>query len=86
MDERRKSERHRSLKRASIVFSNRLSTIDCIVRNLSATGALLQMESTLGVPNHFTLKFHEGGGTKECVVKWRREDRLGVTFVDAAVE
>ena len=39
MPERRHSHRSRTFARAEIVFNNRASVIDCIVRDISAHGA-----------------------------------------------
>ena len=52
----------------------------CTVRNLSATGALLQAESFLGVPPTFTLAFDDGSPSRECVVRWTSLALLGVKF------
>lgn len=60
MEERRVSARRRVLKGAHIVFSEGRSTITCIVRNLSTTGALLRVESVIGVPPHFVLSLDDG--------------------------
>lgn len=54
MSEKRRAARHRALKGGSIAFSGG-ARIDCVIRNLSETGAALQVESPLGIPNEFTL-------------------------------
>ena len=50
MEERRRHQRTRSLKGASIAFNNQSSAIDCVVKNLSDDGACLEVESSVGVP------------------------------------
>jgi len=76
-EERRRDLRRRTLKGARIVFNNRQSTIDCVVRNLSAHGALL-LVPTLGVPNEFELRLDEASHWVRVV--WRTEDRMGVAW------
>lgn len=52
--EKPRPPRHRVLKAASITFGGG-SAIDCIVRNLSDTGAALEVASPVGIPNEFVL-------------------------------
>lgn len=79
-DERRATPRRRTLKAARIVFNNANSTFDCNVRNLSEAGALLSMDSTLGVPDVFLLIFSVDGVRRDCRVVRRSLKALGVTF------
>ena len=72
--------RHRVLKGAQILFNNRLSVLDCRVRDLSEGGACLQIASTAGVPSIFTLRL-AGGPDKTCEQVWKRDGRIGVRFV-----
>ncbi|MGL9622246.1 PilZ domain-containing protein [Bradyrhizobium sp. U531] len=78
MDERRDKARHRVLKAGTIAFGG--GGIDCTVRNLSDTGAALDVTSPVGIPDHFNL-FLTGDGTHlSCTVVWRKERRIGVRF------
>jgi hypothetical protein len=81
MDEKRTVARQRTLKGATVVFSDGAFTYKCLVKNLSATGASLEFLSTDGVPNHFQLTFEDRSPTRTCNVIWRTEKRLGVEFV-----
>ena len=54
MEERRKVQRHRTLKAGSISF-NRAGGVDCRVRNLSPVGACLEVASQIGIPDEFVL-------------------------------
>ena len=47
MDEKRQVRRTRVLKAAKILFDGHASTIDCTVRNLTTTGACLNVASPL---------------------------------------
>ena len=78
MDERRKVQRHRTLKAGSITF-NRAGGVDCRVRNLSPVGACLEVASQLGIPDEFVLMV-EIDQKAQCHVIWRTATRLGVVF------
>lgn len=53
MNEHRTALRHRTLKAETIEFGG--GGIDCIVRNLSETGAALEVVTPLFIPDRFTL-------------------------------
>ncbi|MBR1171309.1 PilZ domain-containing protein [Bradyrhizobium sp. DASA03005] len=78
MDERRDKARHRVLKAGTIEFGG--GAIDCTVRNLSDTGAALDVTSPVGIPDHFTLFVQADGRHLRCTVVWRKEKRIGVRF------
>jgi PilZ domain len=78
-DEHRIAARHRVLKGARIHFGG--GSIDCTVRNISETGAALDVTSPLGIPTEFTLVTDDI--QRACRVIWRKEKRIGVTFEKA---
>lgn len=82
--ERREDKRRRILKRGSIQFWG--SAIDCSVRNINGEGALLEVESPLGVPRAFTLVVPADALKRDCRVVWIREKRLGVEFRTSPAE
>ena len=75
-DDHRIAPRHRVLKGGSIRFGG--GSIDCTVRNLSNTGAALEVTSPVGIPTEFTLV--TDSVQRQCRVVWRKEKRIGVTF------
>lgn len=79
MEERRVAARRRTLKGAHIVFNQGRSTITCIVRNLSTTGALLRVESVVGIPPDFILSLDDGTSYR-CGVVRRSGTEIGVKF------
>ncbi|MBY3280539.1 PilZ domain-containing protein [Rhizobium laguerreae] len=81
MSENRNSVRTRALKGARIVYGNGSMTRDCTVRNLSAGGAKLIMQSTADIPDFFDLLFDDGARHR-CVVRWRKLGDLGVEFAE----
>jgi hypothetical protein len=79
MMDHRLAPRRRVLRPGTIEFSG--GAIDCTVRNLSSTGALLEVESPIGIPEYFTLVLpSDGNHAILCEVKWRKPTRIGVTF------
>ena len=78
MDNKRTAPRHRVLNAGTIEFGG--GGISCTVRNLSASGAALDVESPLGIPHEFRLVIEADQLSRPCHVKWRKEKRIGVAF------
>jgi hypothetical protein len=51
MSERRISPRKKSFLRGCIYFNNRRSAADCLIRDISETGARLIFSSTIAMPD-----------------------------------
>ena len=79
MDERRKTQRGRTLKCGTIAF-NRAACISCRVRNLSPAGACLDVTSQIGIPDEFLLIIDHDNFKRPCHVIWRSATRIGVPF------
>ena len=75
---KRASPRKRVLKAGTIEFGG--SAITCMVRNMSDTGAMLDVATPVGIPDHFTLVLRANGRRMPCRVAWRKEKRIGVAF------
>ena len=78
MDERRTISRHRVLKGAFIVISEKAPKLECTVRNISESGAALQVSTTIGIPAHFDVIID--GVRHHCRSAWRTDTRIGVVF------
>lgn len=83
--ERRVAPRTRTLKRAKILFNNRFSTYDCIVRNISATGALLTLDETAHLPKTFDVRIGDDPERPGKLV-YRRGMLAGIRFLDVISE
>ena len=66
MSERRKSNRRRVLKAAKVAFEG--SAVDCVVRDISPTGAGIQIEAPTGVPHEFHLLIASDHSNRACHV------------------
>lgn len=87
--ERRIATRVKTLKRGKILFNNRFSTIDCIVRNISATGALLTVDEAVNIPKSFEITIGETNEAKEyrlARLVYRRGMFAGVHFEGVEVD
>ena len=77
--QRQNEVRQRVLKSARIAFKGHAATIDCVVRNQSARGACLIVESPIGIPNSFDLLL-DHASVRNCRVAWRKATQIGVEF------
>ena len=68
----------RVLKAGSIQFGG--GAIDCTVRNVSETGAALEVVTPLFIPDRFTLAVQADQLKRPCRIVWRKERRIGVIF------
>lgn len=80
MTEQRKKQRLRTLKSGSISFAY-ASGIDCVIRNLSETGACLELATPAGIPETFALIIKPEGIKRNCQIAWRTARKIGVRFV-----
>ena len=79
MSESRAAPRHRVLKTGAIEFSGG-GAISCAVKNLSASGASLEVVSALDIPDRLTLFIQGEHLKRSCHVVWRKEKRIGIAF------
>lgn len=75
MDERRAMPRRRILKSGTIEFSGQ--AIECAARNITASGAALEIRIPLWFPDQFILSIASEGVHRFCQVVWRRERKIG---------
>jgi hypothetical protein len=78
MVETRIAPRHRVMKPAKIEYGG--IKLPCIIRDLSVTGAALEISELDKIPETFNLLVPEDGLKLPCHVVWRRDFRIGVAF------
>jgi hypothetical protein len=76
--ERRAIPRNTVLMSGAIEFAG--STINCLISNISISGAALDVTSPLDIPERFNLVFKADDTHIPCHVVWRKEERIGVAF------
>jgi hypothetical protein len=70
--------RHRVSKPATIKFVG--GAIHCVIRDLSITGAAIEVANPASIPKSFVLVVPDDGLQLSCEVVWRRQFRIGVKF------
>lgn len=79
MIERRAAIRHRVLKQGMLAFSGGGGS-DCTVRNISESGARIEIASPVGLPPSFTLVIAADRFQRHCHAVWSADRRIGVAF------
>jgi len=75
--EKRRAPRLRTFK-GGWISSGSAWDVDCIIRNMSKTGACLELQAP--VPDTFSLLIKPELLKKTCQVAWRSSGRIGVRF------
>ena len=76
--EKRAAPRYRVLKGAMIAFGG--NGLPCTVRNLSATGAALELPGHVSLPPSFMLVIETDQFIRRCRPIWSDARRIGVAF------
>lgn len=80
-DTQRKHRRQRVLKEGKIVSSDMQRVMDVKIRDMSASGALVQLPANNILPDSFSLLVISQRLLYPAVVRWRKGDALGIEFV-----
>lgn len=80
-NELRKHRRPRTLKDGRIVFNSGSSSIDCIIRDRSESGAKLRVPAPTALPEYFELLSLSERMVHPAQIMWRRGDFVGIAFV-----
>ena len=83
MTEVRASDRTRSFLKAVIEFANGASKLDCIVKNISTTGARVDVTAAVSIPKEFNLNIPHRGEVFRSEMVWREGNSLGVRFLSS---
>jgi hypothetical protein len=79
MDERRKHQRTEINEPAFVSAGG--SVMSCVVRNISAEGAAIDVDNPAFVPARFRLVMANGATVHDCNVAWIQKNRIGLTFI-----
>lgn len=80
MIERRALVRHKTFMKGRIYFNNRLSSMDCIIRDVTDKGARLEFSENVTLPEAFELHLPNKDEYFAAHVEWRKGNYLGVTW------
>jgi len=79
-DERRGAQRQRVLKGAKIVYGNFMFVVDCVIRDMSGSGARLRLPDTAPVPPTFHVFVKDNQTICAAHLVWRDGRDMGVAF------
>jgi len=80
MIERRALIRHKTFIKGRIYFNNRLTSMDCIVRDVTEKGARLQVSESVALPDAFELYLPNKDEHFRAQAQWRKGDQLGISW------
>ena len=80
-DLRPREHRRKAFKAGIISYQNHALTVDCVIRDISSSGAKLQFQDGVMVPENFTLTIPMEGKRVDCQVRWRHKNQIGAVFV-----
>lgn len=86
MEEHRNSLRRRTFLKGRIEFNKGQSSAECLVRDLSETGARIALAGSVMLPDHFDLYLPHKAQTISCRLSWSRNGEIGVRFDDELEE
>lgn len=84
--DKRGAHRLRVLKQGRVVFNRGFSVLDCVIRDVSETGARIECEHAADIPRHFDLLFVADRMMVPCQMRWRRVPLVGAEFIGPAKE
>jgi len=80
MIERRAYPRHKTFIKGRIYFNNRLSSMDCIVRETGEGGARLEFSESVVLPDVFELYLPHKDEYFRAHIVWRKGHDIGVSW------
>jgi hypothetical protein len=84
MSERRRAARQRSFLQGRLFYNGRRNSVDCVIRDISDTGARLQFSAAVTVPEALELYVPNKDQMYRVRAEWRRGEEMGVVFLTAA--
>ncbi len=83
MVEQRAKRRQKTLLHGSVYFDDSPCAVECLVREISETGARLKFELPPAPVDSFELDIPLRGQKLRASVKWQRDNDMGVVFAQA---
>lgn len=80
MSDKRISPRLRSFLKGRVVFNGGQSSLDCLIRDMSSTGARLELSASVTLPDRFDLYLPHRDETCRVHLQWRRGAQIGIAF------
>ena len=80
MDDKRSTPRLHSFLKGRVLFNGGQNSLDCLIRDISGTGARLELSASVTLPDRFDLYLPHRDETCKVHSQWRRGTQLGVAF------
>jgi len=80
MTDKRTSPRLRSFLKGRVLFNGGQNSLDCLIRDMSTTGARLELSASVTLPDRFDLYLPHRDETCKVHIQWRRDTQIGVAF------
>jgi hypothetical protein len=77
----RRAMRQRAFLGAKLVYGDGAFTVDCVVRDVSLTGARIKLPEGQAVPDSVFLVEMRSGIAYEARVAWKRHPEIGLEFI-----
>jgi hypothetical protein len=84
MTEKRRAARTKCFLRGYVYVGNSSSAIECVVRDISGTGARLKCSGPISTADVIDLHIPIRGQTLRATIQWRKANEIGVAFVSGA--
>ena len=76
----RSAPRIRSFLRGEVSHSNGAQRAECVIRDISETGARVQISSAINIPEHFELFIPQRNRRDKARLVWRSGEEVGLVF------
>jgi uncharacterized small protein (DUF1192 family) len=83
MGERRNARRSKSFLQGFVYVSRKRGALACLIRDLSDKGARIIFSDTVTLPDMVELYIPQREQTLRARVQWRRNDEIGLAFIEA---
>src|SRR5215468_9290273 len=80
MQDRRERVRDKVFMGGVAEINERGSTMDCVVRNFSETGACVEFDSSARIPERMQVTIARKGRSFLAEIIWRQANRVGLAF------
>jgi hypothetical protein len=76
----RQAVRHRTFLRGCVYFNNGRSSVECLIRDLTAHGAKLLISAAVNLPDVVDLYIPQKEQTLRAQIAWRTVEEIGLSF------
>jgi hypothetical protein len=77
-----RATRQKAFLKAMVRTQNGAVTMECTVRNISSTGAKIEISKSCVLPAEFELEIPQRNTVMHCHLIWRNDEAAGIRFED----